>query len=115
VKRQLLTCHDAVKTKVQHTKPCSDCPWARRSLPGWLGNSSAEEWIELAYSEGYSECHTTDKRCAGFAIFQANICKVPRDPRAFRLPPDTEVCFANSSEFLTHHNRTGESKWKGRC
>lgn len=102
-RRQLLTHEDAVKTGVQHTKPCSDCPWARASLPGWLGNNSAEDWIAAAIGEGSADCHTTDKACAGFAIFRANICKVPRDPNALRLQPNTIICFANDKEFLAHH------------
>jgi len=103
--KRLLTYHDAVKTRIQHTKPCSDCPWARVSLPGWLGQVSAEDWLALAHGEGICECHATDKLCAGFAIFRANVCKVPRDPGSFRLPADKVTCFSSNAEFLAHHKR----------
>lgn len=102
--KQLLTCHDAVVTKKQHTTPCSDCPWARKSMPGWLGAYTMAEWLQAAHGEGTSECHTrVDKQCAGFATFRANIVKVPRDPAAFRLPRNTTTVFASDAEFIAHH------------
>ena len=70
MKGQLLTHHEARHTKAQHKTPCTDCPWARKSLAGWLGGTTAQEWIDIAHGEpGTADCHTTDKQCAGLAIY----------------------------------------------
>lgn len=102
---QLKTYHDARKTKRQHREPCSDCPFARTALPGWLGRMSVEDWIEAAHGESTIECHTTDKLCAGAAIYRANVAKSLRDPNAFKLPPNTKLCFGSIKEFIEHHQK----------
>jgi hypothetical protein len=113
--RQLISSAEAVVGKVQHRQPCSDCPFARTALPGWLGSVSAEEWVQLAHGEGTAECHTIlEQDCAGLAIYRANICKVPRDRNALRLPPDTKKVFAMPSEFIAHHKQKLGVKSKGK-
>ena len=105
-RRQLISVEDAAVATRQHTKPCSDCPFARAALPGWLGGLSADEWIALAHGEGTAECHALlGVDCAGLAMYRANVCKRPRDPHALRLPADRQRVFANSIEFLQHHQR----------
>lgn len=74
-------------------------------MAGWLGNQTAEQWIQIAHSEAVVECHTTDKLCAGAAIYRANVCKEPRDPKAFRLGKDKVKVFGWLTEFLNHHNK----------
>jgi hypothetical protein len=107
--KKLLTTDDAVATKKQHKSPCSDCPWARKSIKGWLGNMSAEEWLALAHGEGIADCHGTKQsdgsawECAGLAIYRANVCKSVRDPAVMRLPPDRVKVFSWGTEFLAHH------------
>jgi len=101
--RQLLTYRDVKKTKKQHTSPCSDCPWARKSIKGWLGSNSPECFVALAHGEGTQECHTTNKLCAGLAIYRANVCKSPRDENQLRLSPDNITVFSSPTEFLSHH------------
>jgi hypothetical protein len=65
---------------------------------------SAEEWVLAAHGECEVECHTlTGVQCAGIAIYRANVCKTPRDPKILRLPTDREKVFANPTEFRTHH------------
>jgi hypothetical protein len=106
---QFLTADEAVVTKKQHTSPCADCPWARKSIKGWLGQMSAEDWLALAHGEGTADCHSTKQPdgsawdCAGLAIYRANVCKVPRDPDALRLPPNRVTVFGWRTEFLAHH------------
>lgn len=101
---QLISCDEATPATGQHSKPCGDCPWRRRSLEGWTGSLSADDWVAIACSEDTADCHTlSGAQCAGLAIFRANICKVPRDPKAFRLPRDKKDCFATPNEFLDHH------------
>jgi len=104
--KQFISSDEAQVGKVQHRQPCSDCPFARVALPGWLGSVSAEEWIQLAHGEGTAECHAIlEQDCAGLAIYRANVCKSPRDPNALRLPPDTVKVFARPQEFLDHHKK----------
>lgn len=103
--RQLLVGSQAKPRKKQHTSPCSDCPWARKALPGWLGNSTADEWLATVHGEALIECHTTDKQCAGAAIFRGNVCKVPRDPNILTLPADRVKVFSWNKEFKDHHEK----------
>lgn len=103
-KGQLKTFDQAKTTKKQHTKPCSDCPWSRNSVPGWLAQSTPIEWLEYAHGETLLECHTLiPQQCAGAAIYRANVCKVPRDKTQLQLPADEIRVFANQQEFYDHH------------
>jgi hypothetical protein len=106
---KMITGDEAKVTKKQHTSPCSDCPFRRDSIPGWLGTLSVEDWVQLAHGEGAADCHTTKQpggkggwACAGLAIYRANICKSPRDAKAMRLKPDTKLVFS-FGEFRKHH------------
>lgn len=101
-----ITSDKAVERKRQHKTPCSDCPWRRDSLPGWLGGLQPGEWVALAHSEGSAACHTIrDKACAGLAIYRANVCKSVRDPKALRLPVDHNTVFSMPVQFLLHHGQ----------
>lgn len=106
--KKLISSDEAHVAAKQPTSPCSDCPFRRDALPGWLGGGTVDEWVELAHGEGVSECHTlvgpgSEKyHCAGLAIYRANVCKSPRDPLAFRLPVNREIVFS-FGEFKKHH------------
>jgi|SRR6185437_9404474 len=107
MKGQLRIGSEAKPRKKQHTSPCIDCPWARKSLKGWLGNSTAEEWLEYAHGEALIDCHTvSNQQCAGSAIYRANICKSPRRQDVLRLPPNRITVFGSRQEFLAHHITT---------
>jgi hypothetical protein len=102
---QLITSEEARPAVTQHKAPCSDCPWARKSLAGWLGDTSREEWLGDAHGEARIECHTlVGAQCAGAAIYRANVFKLPRDPSLLRLPADRERVFSNKTEFWEHHD-----------
>ena len=102
--KQCVTTDEAQLADKQHHKPCSDCPWRRGSLNGWLGDTTPEEWLVEARGDGLIECHTLlGAQCAGAAIFRTNICKSPRDRHALRLPADRTNVFATPAEFKTHH------------
>src|SRR6478609_9415624 len=102
--RKLISSDEAKPSDRQHTRPCSDCPWRRDSLPGWLGSRTADAWLKSAHGEDMTYCHTVlGPQCAGLAIYRANVCKIPRDPEALRLPKDCETVFASPNEFLDHH------------
>lgn len=104
--RQLLSSEDARPAKRQQTKPCSDCPWGRKSLPGWLGSQSVDYWLRVAHSEHNITCHTTgNTQCAGAAIYRKNVCYKPRSPLLLVLPADRENVFASPVEFREHHEK----------
>ena len=108
--RQLVTTDEAQCTPQQHTGPCSDCPWARRSLQGWLAGEEPGWWLAVAHGEGRMECHTLvapdgqSHQCAGAAIYRRNVCKRV-EPPTLVLPRDTNHVFSSPSEFAEHHLR----------
>lgn len=88
----------------QHTKPCSDCPWTRTSVPGWLGPETTDSFLQIAHGDNKYPCHVhCNQQCAGMAIYRQNVCKSPRDPTALRLPADEKTVFGTPSEFRSHH------------
>lgn len=102
---QLITTEEARPATSQPRLPCSDCPWARKALAGWLGSETREQWIADAQGEARIECHTLiGAQCAGAAIFRTNIAKRPRDPTLLVLPADREKVFATPQEFCAHHD-----------
>jgi hypothetical protein len=103
--RQLIASDEGTTSPVQHTTPCSDCPFARTALPGWLGSMSVEEWIQAAHGESLIDCHViVNQQCAGAAIYRANVCKLTIDKNILRLRPDRTKVFASLIEFKEHHN-----------
>src|SRR5579872_3428207 len=101
---QLITGDQAKPSKIQHKSPCSDCPFARTALTGWLGRYSAKMWVQIVQGEGRVECHTKiGPQCAGAAIFRTHICKAPRDRSILTLPKNAAKVFASVGEFLNHH------------
>lgn len=104
-RRQLISSAEAVDAKAQHTRPCSDCPWARTALNGWLGGATIDEWIATAHSDAPVDCHTLrGAQCAGIAIYRRNVCK-RADPPNLLLEADREAVFATPAEFREHHSR----------
>ncbi len=109
-RRQLLTTEDAVLAKGQHTKPCSDCPWARTALRGWLGGTGPvteqiDDWLKEAHGDADIPCHVlTGAQCAGAAIYRTNVCKRHVAPGVLLLPADREKVFATPMEFRAHHS-----------
>lgn len=105
---KMITGDEAIVTKKQHKSPCSDCPFRRDSIPGWLGELTVDDWVRLAHGEGKADCHTQVRgngegwACAGLAIYRANVAKSVHDPNALRLPPDRVNVFS-FGEFKKHH------------
>jgi hypothetical protein len=103
---QLISSADAKPCSTQPTKPCSDCPWARMSLPGWLGGFTPEEWLQAAHGEERIDCHTLKgPQCAGVAIYRANVIKSVRDPKVLKLKRDCVDVFTSPVEFRDHHKK----------
>jgi hypothetical protein len=106
--KKFISSEEAVQAKCQHTTPCSDCPWRRDSLNGWLGGASPEEWIQAAHSDEVVPCHTLKgAQCAGIAIYRANTAKLPYPPN-LTLPADRKKVFSWRTEFLEHHSKIPE-------
>lgn len=104
--RKLVSSDEARPAAKPLTKPCSDCPWRRDSLPGWLGTISTDQWLEWAHGETVVLCHTVgNQQCAGMSVYRANVCKSPRDKTIQRLPADHDVCFSTPMEFKAHHSK----------
>lgn len=117
---QCLTYHEAATVKKQHVKPCSDCPFARTALAGWLGGMSVGKWLAVAHGDGRMECHTRNLHdgsaceCAGGAIFRSNVCKSVTGDR-LRLKADKARVLASDVEFARHHLQipiTADRVWK---
>lgn len=109
--------------------PCKECPWKRSSAAGWLGASTAGEFIALSESGQHLPCHLhvnyeqsdedwrdeADRapQCAGHAIYLANRCKLPKDSAQLVLPADREQIFTWPHEFVAHHKRVDPETLKG--
>lgn len=103
MKRRLISSDEAVVGKVQHKKPCSDCPWARTALNGWLGGGSIDDWLFTAHSDHVVDCHTIkNTQCAGLAIYRKNVCKRVEPPNLV-LDRDEALVFGTPMEFRAHH------------
>jgi len=100
--------------------PCSECPFARKSTPGALGDKPGVgpgTFIGQAHGPSFLPCHLRydDKplhsrmdlpQCAGAAIYRANTDTAKLLPAGLmELPADTELVFATPEEFLAHHGK----------
>lgn len=109
--RRLLSVLDAKPTRHQHVKPCSDCPFARTALPGWLGMNtpleiSIEAWLHTAHTNTLVECHVhCNQQCAGVSIYRANVLKKNLPDPLLKLPADEVRVFKTPAEFAAHHRK----------
>lgn len=100
---RLVSIEEAVPAKGQHKTPCSDCPWARTALNGWLGGASIDDWVTTAHRDHYVGCHTLNgAQCAGIAIYRSNVCKSVLPP-LLKLPKDDVKVFGSPMQFRAHH------------
>jgi len=99
-------------------KPCKECPFRRKSLPGYLGNSNPKEFIETTMADTPMPCHLTvdyededgaekaeeeAEYCYGALVFFSNTCKLSRDPERPKAPADHDEVFSHKMQFLEHH------------
>lgn len=102
--RKLISSDEAKPSACQHTEPCSDCPWRRDALPGWLGGATVTDWLRTAHTDSMVPCHTVgNQQCAGIAIYRRNVAKSVMPP-LLRLEADREAVFAFPTEFSVHHD-----------
>lgn len=114
---------------MNHCKvPCSECPFRKNSLPGYLGGFTAEETIRVAVSESNFDCHLTRidengngipedskkrKACAGRMLFATNTAKSFRRPELeqvrLQLKNKTSQKVKDNIlsylEFIKHHDK----------
>lgn len=108
--RRLISSEEAVQAKCQHKTPCSDCPWARAALNGWLGGASIDEWLRTAHSDTRVDCHTLKgAQCAGLAIYRKNVVKRV-EPPLLALPADDAKVFSTPMQFRAHHEAMPNSR-----
>lgn len=108
-RKGLTNSDEAVQGKVQHTKPCHDCPMRRNSIPGWLGGATADEYRSLCHSDAQVDCHAIrGQQCAGVAIYRKNVVKRV-EPPLLTLPADREAVFATPMEFVEWHTNVLQS------
>ncbi len=89
---------DSHPMKTNLKAPCSDCPFRKKSLPGWLGPWQPWDLLRSVDADVPFPCHQTiaedhEERgqsldqmqsCAGAALFLANRYKLSRDPSTAR-------------------------------
>ena len=105
--------------KAPAKKPCRECPFRRKSAPGYLGNDTADHFLALTMRDHEMPCHISvdyerkdwrntigsAQHCAGAATFFANIGKLSRDQGRAQRPKSTAV-FTTPMEFLKYHGGT---------
>jgi len=98
-------------------------------MPGWLGGSSPEGFIDCMQRDEPLPCHQTidydnnphwlvewmhqkiGNICAGSLIFMANKIQRPHDRNFPTMAPDHETVFSNSVEFVRYHREAPVHSW----
>lgn len=91
-------------------KPCSNCPFKKNTLKGWLGSTTANR---VANCDSFT-CHKTGetgsgprKQCAGFMILKQEDSAFYRilnhAARQF-LIEQKSVIFDSKEDFIKHHS-----------
>jgi hypothetical protein len=112
VTRRAIISDEAPVSNVQHTHPCTDCPFARTALPGWLGAATREEWVQTLHSDSRIDCHAINgPQCAGAAIYRANVCKMPRDKTLLRLEANRTLVWSRQMSVWTDPGRCSTCKY----
>jgi len=108
--------------KLGRKTPCQECPWLRKSAPGYLGDDNPEHFFRASVTrESLMPCHMqidySDPDwantqlpgvdfCAGNLIFYRNWLKQPRNPdlyAATRAVNPSQHVFLTPEEFFEHH------------
>lgn len=96
-------------------KPCRECPYRKKSLPGYMGGNSVELYHSfLKNNESYVPCHMTqdtanEDYCVGRILVRINDCKSAISPELSLLEklnkdnPTRGEVFDWAFEFIQHH------------
>lgn len=105
------------------TTPCAECPWLKKSAPGYLGADNPEHFFRASVTrENEMPCHMQIDYdgdpgwlvnqfpyvdyCAGNLIFYKNWLKTPRRMKlceAVRAVKTSPHVFQDPEEFFAHH------------
>lgn len=99
--------------QLRHKKPCSDCPFKKESLPGWMGGFSLDSYAQPPSVGMPTSCHQADfgsrspktTFCAGSCAVIANDAELERHviyPAVDEVGP-REDCFPSVEAFVQHH------------
>lgn len=110
-----------------NTKPCDECPFRRKSLPGWLGQYSIKGILQWFGFQMSFPCHKTmthnekgmhfwtpkERHCAG-ALIMLQKMKEPnmymQNPKLFSGIEDRPDVFNNFDEFTEHHRKFNKNR-----
>lgn len=108
--------------KAKITEPCNECPWRRKSPPGWLGGFPPAEFLAFVQHDIELACHKTcggsgePSLCAGALIHYRNRVKRPNNPVVAagvdKVQASADV-FSWPWEFLDHHESGPDSRVDG--
>ncbi len=121
-------------------KMCAECPFSAKSIPGWLGPWSIEDFenflkfdgtfichmdVERLHGEEDAEDHVFDEEveklgqhCVGMLRYMNSMCKLSRDPEkaaaqnVIRETPDKPVI--QVPNFREHHTLRKKNEVVGR-
>lgn len=84
-------------------RPCSNCPFRKDSLKGWLGKSRMTEILD---SSAFT-CHkNSDKQCAGHMLMKGEESEFVRLAARFNIDTGLkgkQSVFATHQECIDHH------------
>lgn len=94
----------STSVKFDKVTPCGECPFRKKSIPGWLGGGGPEDFVRDTMNDALMPCHTDKnfikardaehtpeefqealldgsiQHCAGARIFFKNQCKMSQNP-----------------------------------
>jgi hypothetical protein len=115
-----------MKLKNKRTKPCKECPFAKKnnlagpnpggaSVATYIGQSMGPFWLPCHMEKEYDGKNTDPSKvnqCAGAAIYRSNVNASEMPEQLLRLPKDKETVFGSHVEFAVHYLRLPEKMVK---
>lgn len=107
------------KRVLKLTEPCNDCPFRKRSLPGYLGGHPLEPYRQPPSAGMPTTCHCTDKGASDSrsAFCAGSLAVINNDPNVEVLPEYADAaeavgkraeCFDTVDDFAQHHHKADE-------
>lgn len=98
-------------------KPCSGCPFKKKSAPGFLGGHPLEPYRQPPSVGMPTSCHCDDKGAdnPGTSFCAGSLAVIANDPNVEPLPEYAEAvakigkrddCFDTVADFAEHHKDT---------
>lgn len=94
---------------LEHTEPCSECPWRKEAPAGWLGGVEKFYYSDAIAAGEIPNCHkSTTAFCAGACSVMANMIKIPFKQEGAAPAVTTvgkrEDTFSHFANFHQHHH-----------